>query len=342
MTPHSRLLAVAAVAAVVLTGCGNGPIRAGAAATVGDDRITTTALDDLVTRGLLDPSAQQNVGTDWRGFERTVLRRLIEHEILVQAAAGQHVSITRGDVLAARDRIAQQIGGESALDTEALKAGISLKDLDQTIGDVALRDAIADKLTASIPVPNEALAQAYQQNIAQYDQVRSAHILVSSAAQAQSLLAQVKAHPGEFAALAAKYSTDPGSKAQGGDLGFQGRGALAKPFEDAIFSAKPGSFVIAHTQFGFHVIHVIARRITSLKDASNDLRRGLLAQQRSDATQALLQQVAKRLGVYVNPRFGTWDPASLDVIEVPIGPDSATKPSPRPGDATATPGLTGP
>ena len=40
---------------------------------------------------------------------------------------------------------------------------------------------------------------------------------------------------------------DTSNKATGGDLGFQGRGALEKPFENAIFSARPGTFTTART-----------------------------------------------------------------------------------------------
>ena len=331
-----RLVASGALIALSVTGCGNGPIQAGAAAVVGDTRITTTDLDQLVSRGLADPTAQQNVGTDKASFERVVLRRLIDHDVLVSAAAKEHVTVTAGDVLAARARIADQVGGEEGLQTEALKAGISLRDLDDTVRDVALRDALADKLTASIPVPASALAQAYRQNITNYDQVHSAHILVSTNALAQAILKQVQADPTRFAALAEQHSTDPGSKTKGGDLGFLGRGVLDKTFEAAIFSHKPGTFLVVHTQFGFHVIHVIAHRIISLAEATPDLRRGLLSQQRDDAVQTRLLETAHELGVRVNPRFGMWDPRALDVVPI-TGGAPVTSQSPRPGDSPSAP-----
>jgi parvulin-like peptidyl-prolyl isomerase len=342
VTRTPRLLAVAGVAALVLTGCGDGTVRTGAAATVGGDRITTTALDNVVTRGLADPSAQQTVGADRPTFERAVLRRLIDHLLLDRAAAREGVTISGADVLAAHDQIATQLGGEAALTAEALKAGISAKDLDQTLSDIALRDALADKLTASIDVPQAALLQAYNQNIAQYDQVRSAHILVAAKSQADQILATVKADPAQFSALAAKFSTDPGSKDKGGDLGFLGRGALEKSFETAIFTNPPGSFVIVKTQYGFHVIHVIARKTTTLQQAKTSLRRTLLGQQRSTAVTALLLKTAKELGVHVNPRFGAWDAKTQEVVALNSGPGSVTRTSPQPGDAASPQASTGP
>lgn len=332
VTRTSLLLAPVLLTALAVSGCG-AAVRTGAAAVVGEDRITSTRLQQVVDRGLSDPQAKQAASADQAGFTRSVLLRLIRHDLLSVAARQEGVSVDGGAVDAAQDRIAAQLGGEPQLEASAAQAGIAKADLRQAIGDIALSDALADKLTASVPVDQAALRAAYAKGGAQYDRVRSAHILVASQALATSLLAQVKADPSRFAALAAQYSTDPGSKDKGGDLGFQGRGTFEKPFEDAIFGAKPGSFVLARTRFGFHVIHVVERQTTSLAEATPDLRRGLLAQPRSDAVNGLLARTAKRLGVKVNPRFGAWDGKTLGVVPVK---DSVSRP------AVPTPGATAP
>ncbi|MCW2599550.1 MAG: PpiC-type peptidyl-prolyl cis-trans isomerase [Frankiales bacterium] len=329
MTRTFRLLAVSGAAALVLTGCGNGAVRTGAAATVGSDRITTSALDTVVTRGLADPTAQQNAGADRVAYERSVLGRLIERVVLNEAATQAGVSVNGATVDATLDSFAAQLGGLPQLQAEATKAGIAPQDLRQAIADVALRDALGDKLTASIQVPQATLQQAYNQAIAQFDQVHSAHILVATQALAEQILAKVKADPTQFAALAAKYSTDTSSKATGGDLGFQGKGALDPAFQKAIFTNKPGSFVIAHSKFGYHVIHVIARKTTTLAQATTTLRRNLLTTQRQAAVSAYLQKVARKLGVHVNPRFGSWDPVGQQVIATNCPATAVSSPSPR-------------
>ena len=332
MNRTARLTALTGLAALALSGCGANAVRTGAAATVGADRITTSGLDRVVVRGLADPSAAQTAGADRAGFERSVLRRMIEHLIITDAAAREHVTISGGDVDATQDRIATQLMGLAQLKAAAVKSGIAPADLRQTLSDVALRDKIADKLTQDVPVPEAQLRAAYQQAIATYDQVHSAHILVANPAVARALLARVRADPSTFAAAAATYSQDAGSKSKGGDLGFLGRGALEKPFEAAIFSNKPGSFVLARTRYGYHVIHVLERRTTTYEQALPDLRRGLLGQQRSDAVDALLRADAKRLGVHVNPRFGRWDAAKLDVVAPVADPgQDITRASPTPG-----------
>lgn len=335
MTRTFRLLALSAVAALALTGCG-GTVRTGAAATVGDDRITTTALEEVVTRGLASPLARENIGTDKVGLQRSTLARLIERLLLQKAAAEKKVTLTGAQIDAAVDEYVAQAGGEQQLEDAAAKVGIAPSDLRQAIADFALRDAIADELTASVEIPAEVIQQAYQANIAQFDKVHSAHILVPTKALADSILAQVKADPTKFASLAARYSADTSNKDRGGDLGFQGRGALEKPFEDAIFNNKPGSFVIAKTSFGFHVIHVLHREITSPEQAELQLRRNLLGDQRQTALLGYLQELTKKLGVRVNPRFGTWDGNTQSVVPIPVCPDTAlSSPSPRPGQTPA-------
>ena len=98
---------------------------------------------------------------------------------------------------------------------------------------------------------------------------RASHILINAPqsasaeerakakAKAEALLAEVRAKPETFAEVAKKESQDPGSAANGGDLGFFGRGAMVAPFEQVAFSLPKGgiSDVVA-TDFGFHIIQV--------------------------------------------------------------------------------------
>lgn len=68
----------------------------------------------------------------------------------------------------------------------------------------------------------------------------------------------------DFASLAAKYSEDPGSKIQGGDLGFFRRGELAPEYEAMAFALRPGEIGDpVETMFGFHLIQLLERRGTT-------------------------------------------------------------------------------
>ena len=129
-----------------------------------------------------------------------------------------------------------------------------------------------DALSADVTVtPDEVKAQyaAQSKQYTQEEQRQAAHILIAvkpdaSASEkaaakkkAEDILAQVKANPAKFAELAKQYSQDPGSAAQGGDLGSNPRGTMVKAFDDAVFSAKPGDILgPIETDFGYHVIKV--------------------------------------------------------------------------------------
>jgi len=64
-----------------------------------------------------------------------------------------------------------------------------------------------------------------------------------------------------FSTLAILYSEDPGSAPRGGELGFNTRGELAKPYAEAAWSLKQGVVSkIVETEFGFHIIQLIDRK----------------------------------------------------------------------------------
>ena len=72
---------------------------------------------------------------------------------------------------------------------------------------------------------------------------------------AEGYLAQVQ-RGASFAQLAGRVSDDPGTKAQGGNLGLFGRGLMVKAFEDAAFALRPGeiSHELVQTPFGYHIL----------------------------------------------------------------------------------------
>lgn len=332
----ARLLALPALAALLVSGCGQGPVRTGAAASIGDTTISQSTLQQVVARGLADPQAQQQVG-DRVSFQRTVLSRLITGDLLRAAARSKGVSVTSGEVDARTAALATQLGGEQQLETQAAQSGIAKQDLRPFISDLALNDKLADSLVADQQVPATQLAALYQKDIAQYDKVTARHILLKTRAEAEQVLAEVTADPSKFAAIAAVRSLDTGSKAQGGQLAPAGRGAYVKPFEDALFAGKPGQYGIVQTEFGFHVYQVQERQTTTLAQATPALRRQVLQAQREQAVGALLRKTAADRRITVNPRFGRWDSTTGTVVDTAAsGPGVVSSPEAGEG-ATAAP-----
>lgn len=78
---------------------------------------------------------------------------------------------------------------------------------------------------------------------------------------AQAIAAAVRKNPASFAETAKTESQDPGSKDNGGDLGFAPRGAFVKPYEDAVFRMKEGEISeVVESEFGFHIIRLTGIR----------------------------------------------------------------------------------
>ena len=105
--------------------------------------------------------------------------------------------------------------------------------------------------------------------------VRSSHILISykgaqqanpnvsrsknaAKKEANNILRKIRKSPKSFTELAFEFSDGP-SKSRGGDLGFVQDGNMVKPFNDFIFSKRVGSAGVVETDFGFHVIKVVAK-----------------------------------------------------------------------------------
>jgi peptidyl-prolyl cis-trans isomerase D len=120
-------------------------------------------------------------------------------------------------------------------------------------------------------VTDAEVAAYYKQHQDEYqvkDQVKVRHILISvpqgadaktdaaAKAKAEDLLKQIK-NGGNFAELAKKNSDDPGSKDQGGELGWLDRGKTVPEFDKTAFSLAPGQTSdVIKTQFGYHILQV--------------------------------------------------------------------------------------
>ena len=89
------------------------------------------------------------------------------------------------------------------------------------------------------------------------EQVWAQHILVDDAALAQTIKGKLDAGE-DWYSLVEAYSTDEGSKVQGGDLGWFGRGDMVAEFEEAAYALKDGEISEpVQSQFGWHIIRVL-------------------------------------------------------------------------------------
>lgn len=213
-------------------------------------------------------------------------------------------SITLGHMIVARQSLPEQY---KALPNETLFKGI----LDQLIQQTALEQSVGDKVTKRDAIQIENDKRGYLSNVAlqavvtgavtdtalqaAYDarfkdaapstEYSAAHILVETEEKAKELKAQLDGGA-DFAELAKVNSTDTGSGANGGDLGWFGLGMMVKPFEEAVIAATAGKVTDpVKSDFGFHLILVKETRVAA-QPTLDDLRDVLAAEIEQAAVEA--------------------------------------------------------
>ena len=133
-----------------------------------------------------------------------------------------------------------------------------------------------EAIKRTVSVSEDDVKKFYNENPARFkvsEERRARHILIKvdkkasaedrakARAKAEAVLAQVQKNRPAFAEIAKKESQDEGSAAMGGDLDYFGRGAMTKPFEDAVFAMKKGDLSgIVESEYGFHIIELTDAR----------------------------------------------------------------------------------
>lgn len=182
----------------------------------------------------------------------------------------------------------------------------------------------ANSLIPTLQVTDEEMRKFYEDNAADLqgdEQRRASHILLSfgvaadaaakqaARAKAEQILAEVRQNPDAFADLARKHSQDPGSAENGGDLGVFGRGAMVKPFEDAVFSLRPGEISgIVESEFGYHIIKLT--EVLGQQHSFDELKGNIRAELLYQKALAKFAEQAEHFSNLVYEQFDSLQPAA--------------------------------
>jgi peptidyl-prolyl cis-trans isomerase D len=183
----------------------------------------------------------------------------------------------------------------------------------------------ADDLLSKAEVSKEDVRRSYeahQNDFGTPEERRAAHILISvkptapqaeqdaAKAKAEQLLQQVRQNPAEFDELARKNSQDPGSSANGGDLGFFGRGAMVKPFDDAVFGLKTGEISgLVKSDFGYHIIKLVAIKPSKIQPF-DEVREGIANKLRQQKAADMFAEMAEKFSNTVYEQSDSLKPAA--------------------------------
>jgi len=205
-------------------------------------------------------------------LEKNLLRDMIDNLLLIQRAKDVGINVDTA-LIRRLDELRVQNNIESMEDLErAIRAeGLGYEDFKSNIRNGLYRDEVMRREVGARAVPDKAEVQAYYdehlQDFVRQESVYVREIFVSTEgkteeekvalrAKADGLLERVKAGE-DFGKLAGEYSSDPGSKAQGGELGWATRQSFVQPFADALFTMQVGEIGgPVKTQFGYHVIQL--------------------------------------------------------------------------------------
>jgi peptidyl-prolyl cis-trans isomerase SurA len=252
-------------------------------AIVGDQPLlwtdVVTSINQRRAQGLQVPA--DSVGQ--AALARTVLGELIDEEILVQKAKEMKLEVTESEIASSADRQIKQIRSQFKSDdeykAELRNAGLGTPDeyrkslIEQFRRQNLQQKAFAElrKTAKPVNVADEDVTKAFEQSRPELQKrpatVTFRQIIVAphaspeakakAKARADSLLVEIR-KGGDFEQIAKRESMDPGTKALGGDLGWNRRGSgLVPEFEAVMFALRPGDVSpVIETPFGYHIIRV--------------------------------------------------------------------------------------
>ncbi|MCC6137839.1 MAG: SurA N-terminal domain-containing protein [Bdellovibrionaceae bacterium] len=228
----------------------------------------------------------------------------------------------------------EEVASEIAVNIEFIrKSKAELADLPT---EAAIEQALTDKKAK--------IAEYYQKNLqtefTDKEQAKAQHILVKTTPTMTETMAFAKIDgiarqltKENFTEMAKKHSEDPGSKDRGGDLGYFGRGAMVKEFDETAFKAPIGEISKPFkTSFGYHIMLVNDRkqaRTKELAEVQKDIAKKLLTDELAEkAVEAANQTLKDNKGdAYIASKGWKWEETGVfsigDIVIPKLGEDSA-------------------
>ena len=267
-------------------------------ARVNNSPIYRKSVREVVQTALLEQETQPDPSTIGK-MAGDALDSLIDFELLYQESQARHVPLSDAAVDEEIARTKSKFPDARSFDKTLKAKGMTENDLRRdTRKTMAVNLLLEGSVFKDARVSDEQVKDFYERNKEEFKhppQTRASHILVrvpenatastrdSAQKTAAALLAQLQAGA-DFAQMAREHSQDPGSAAQGGDLGYFAPGDMVDAFEKAAFVLAPGQLsAVISTPYGYDIIKVTDRRgagYESLADVQERIRAVLMKTER--------------------------------------------------------------
>lgn len=194
--------------------------------------------------------------------------QIIADKIVASEAKKEKVTITDDELNAEVDKLKESYGGEDVFEQMLASNNTTLDALKEELKSYL---TLRKLLVPQIEITDEELKTYFDENkdsLGEAEQVKASHILVEDEATAKEVK-QKLTDGADFAELAKEYSTDEGTKENGGELGFFARGTMVTEFEDVAFTLPVNEISDpVKTDYGYHIIKVEEKK--EAKEANFD------------------------------------------------------------------------
>jgi foldase protein PrsA len=186
--------------------------------------------------------------------------QIISDKIVAAEAKKQKITVSDSVVNKEIDKLKAQYGGDNAFNQALESNNTTLTTVKNDLKNYLILKKLMEP---DIKITDEEMKTYFNENkdsFATVDQVKASHILVADEKTAKEI--KQKLDNGEdFAALAKKYSTDEGTKANGGELGYFAKGTMVTEFDNVAFSLPVNTISDpVKTEYGYHIIKVEAKK----------------------------------------------------------------------------------
>jgi foldase protein PrsA len=207
-----------------------------------------------------------------KAFIEKKAQEIGENKLVLQKAKENEIEVTDNEVDSLINIVYERFGGKESYMSYINQNEVKLDIVKGNLRDgLRIRKYFAEVVYANIEITDEELKDIYMQEHTKDKNASVRHILLSTTGKTEEQKRQIRkkmegllkqAKEGQdFAALAKKYTEDPGSKNNGGLYANFERGEMVKPFDEAAFSVPIGSISdIVETEFGYHILKIIDRK----------------------------------------------------------------------------------